>query len=55
MQTESLEYLAEQKKIRTTSTVTITGSNMEVSGKQLLYDIITGDYTLEGDVVCKVW
>lgn len=55
MQTESLEYLAAEKKIRTTSPVNIQGSNIEVSGNQLLYDTVTGNYSLEGNVVCKVW
>jgi len=55
MQTESLEYLAAQKKIKTTSAVNIKGSNIEVSGNRLLYDIVTGDYSLAGNVVCKVW
>jgi LPS export ABC transporter protein LptC len=55
MQTDSLEYLAAEKKIRTTSAVTIQGRNIEVRGNQLLYDTVTGNYSLEGDVVCKVW
>jgi LPS export ABC transporter protein LptC len=55
MQTDSLEYLAAEKKIRTTSAVNIQGSNIQVSGNQLLYDIVTGDYSLEGNVVCKIW
>lgn len=55
MQTEFLEYLAAEKKIRTTSGVNIQGSNIEVSGNELLYDTITGNYSLEGNVVCKVW
>ena len=55
MQTDSLEYLAAEKKIRTTSAVNIQGSNIEVSGNQLLYDTVTGNYSLEGNVVCKVW
>lgn len=55
MQTDSLEYLAAEKKIRTTSKVNIQGSNIEVSGNELLYDTITGNYSLEGNVVCKVW
>ena len=55
MRTDSLEYLAAEKKIRTTSPVNIYGSNIEVSGNRLLYDTVTGDYRLEGDVVCKVW
>jgi LPS export ABC transporter protein LptC len=55
MQTESLEYLAAQKKIRTTSAVKIQGSNIQVSGNQLLYDIVTGNYSLAGNVVCRIW
>ena len=55
MRTESLEYLAAEKKIRTTSEASIKGRNMEVSGDQLLYDIASGDYSLYGNVVCKVW
>jgi len=55
MLTDSLEYLAAEKKIRTTSPVTIQGSNIEVRGNQLLYDTVTGNYRLEGNVVCKVW
>jgi len=55
MQTESLEYLAADKKIRTTSAVNIKGNNIAVSGNQLLYDIASGNYSIEGKVVCKVW
>ncbi len=55
MQTDSMEYLAAEKKIRTTSAVTIQGNNIEVSGNQLLYDTATGNYRLEGNVVCKIW
>ena len=55
MQTESLEYIAAEKKIRTTSAVNIQGSNIEVRGNQLLYDIVTGNYRLDGNVVCKIW
>jgi LPS export ABC transporter protein LptC len=55
MQTKSLEYIASDKMIRTTSAVRVTGNNIDVSGNRLLYDIATGDYTLEGNVVCKVW
>jgi LPS export ABC transporter protein LptC len=55
MRTESLEYVAVDKKIRTTSAVNVKGSNIEVSGNRLLYDTVTGDYSLEGNVVCKVW
>lgn len=55
MQTESLEYAAADRKIRTTSPVHVKGSNIEVSAKKLLYDTATGDYRLEGNVVCKVW
>ena len=55
MKTESLDYLAVEKKIRTTSAVNIKGNNIEVSGKRLLYDTATGNYSLTGNVVCKVW
>ena len=55
MQTESLEYLAVEKKIRTTSAVSIKGSNLEVSGKRLIYDTVTGNYSLTGNVVCRIW
>lgn len=55
MQTESLEYLAAEKKIRTTAAVSITGENMEVSGNQLLYDVATGNYRLAGNIVCRIW
>jgi len=55
MRTDSLEYLAAEKKIRTTSPVNILGSNIEVSGNRLLYDTVTGNYRLEGEVVCRVW
>ena len=55
MQTESLEYAAVDKKIRTLSPVHVKGNNIEVSGKSLLYDIATGNYSLIGNVVCKVW
>ena len=55
MQTDSLEYLAAQKKIRTTSSVKIRGSNIAVSGNQLVYDTATGDYTISGNVVCRIW
>ena len=55
MQTESLEYAAVDKKIRTTSPVQVKGNNIEVSGKSLIYDTVTGNYSLEGNVVCKVW
>jgi LPS export ABC transporter protein LptC len=55
MQTESLEYAAVDKKIRTTSPVQVKGNNIEVSGKSLLYDTVSGDFSLTGNVVCKVW
>ena len=55
MRTDSLEYLTAEKKLQTTSPVNIYGSNIEVSGNRLLYDTVTGNYLLEGDVVCKVW
>jgi LPS export ABC transporter protein LptC len=55
IQTDSLEYLAAEKKIRTTSAVNIRGSNIDVRGNKLLYDTATGNYRLEGNVVCKIW
>jgi len=55
MQTDSLEYLAAEKKIRTTSDVNIQGSNIEVSGKRLVYDTVTGNYSLAEKVMCRVW
>jgi len=55
MRTESLEYLAAEKKIRTTSAVNIQGNNIEVSGNRLLYDIASGNYRLDGKVVCRIW
>lgn len=55
MLTESMVYLAAQKKIRATSSVRITGNNIGVRGNSLLYDTVTGDYILEGNVVCKLW
>ena len=55
MQTESLEYLGKDKKIKTTSKVKITGSNIAVSGESLMYDLESGNYRLEGNVVCKIW
>lgn len=55
MKTDSLQYLAAEKKIRTTSDVTIQGSNIEVHGKRLVYDTLTGNYSLVGNVVCRVW
>ncbi|MFC1837913.1 LPS export ABC transporter periplasmic protein LptC [Thermodesulfobacteriota bacterium] len=55
MLTDSLEYLSAEKKIRTTSPVRITGKNIEVSGKRLLYDTETGNYSIVGKVVCRIW
>ena len=55
MHTESLEYLAAEKTIKTTSAVNIRGSNFEVSGDQLLYDTAKGNYRLAGNVVCNIW
>ena len=54
MRTDSLEYLADDKKISTTSAVLIQGGNIEVRGNRLLYDIATGNYTLAGNVVFKI-
>jgi LPS export ABC transporter protein LptC len=53
--TESLEYQGKEKKITTDSEVKITGSNIAVSGERLMYDVESGNYRLEGNVVCKVW
>jgi LPS export ABC transporter protein LptC len=55
MRADSLEYLAAEKKMRTTSAVTIKGSNITVSGNRLLYDTLTGNYSIEGNVVCRIW
>jgi LPS export ABC transporter protein LptC len=55
MRTDSLEYLAAENKIRTTSAVSINGSNIAVSGSRLLYDTLTGDYSIDGNVVCRIW
>ncbi len=55
MLTESLEYVPAEKKIRTTAPVHIKGNNIEVKGKKLLYDTVTGNYILAGDVVCRIW
>jgi len=55
MRTESLEYVAVEKKIRTTAAAHVTGNNIEVSGRRLLYDTVTGDFSLTGNVVCRIW
>jgi len=55
MQTDAIEYLAAEKKIRTTSAVNILGNNIKVSGNRLVYDTITGNYSLNGSVVCRIW
>ena len=55
MRTNSLHYSAAEKIMRTKTPVTVRGSNIEVSGNRLLYDIGTGQYLLEGNVVCRVW
>jgi len=55
MQTESLEYLGADKKIRTTSAARVEGKNIRVSGRRLLYDVATGNYRVEGNVVFRVW
>ncbi len=55
IQTNSLEYHAAEKKIRTTASVTIQGSNIEVSGDRLIYDTETGNFSLAGNVVCRIW
>ena len=55
IQTESLQYLGKDKKIKTGSKVHITGTNIAVSGESLMYDVESGNYRIEGNVVCKVW
>jgi LPS export ABC transporter protein LptC len=55
MQTDAIEYLVAEKKIRTTSTVNILGNNIKVSGNRLVYDTVTGNYSLKGNVVCRMW
>jgi LPS export ABC transporter protein LptC len=55
MQTESMEYLGARKKIRTTSPVSLQGSHIAVKGNRLLYDLTTGNYRVDGDVVCRLW
>ena len=55
MRAESLVYLENERKIQTDSEVKITGNNMAVSGEKLEYDVATGNYLLEGNVICKVW
>lgn len=55
MQTDAIEYLAAEKKIRTTSAVNILGNNIKVSGNRLVYDTVTGNYSLKGNVVCRIW
>ena len=55
IQTDAIEYLAAEKKIRTTSAVNIQGNNIKVSGNRLVYDTVTGNYSLKGNVVCRIW
>jgi LPS export ABC transporter protein LptC len=55
IRTESLNYLDKEKKINTDSKVQINGSNISVSGERLIYDVESGNYRLDGNVVCKVW
>ena len=55
IQTDSLHYLGQKKIIQSGSKVLITGTNIAVSGENLMYDVESGDYRLEGNVVCKVW
>ena len=55
MRTDSLSYSAKEKTMRSTAPVIIRGSNIEVRGSRLLYDIGAGKYLLEGNVVCRVW
>ena len=55
IRTDSLEYLPAEKKIRTSSAVGIHGSNIAVTGNQMLYDTLTGNYSIAGNVVCRIW
>ena len=55
MKTDSLQYLAAEKKIRTTSEVKIHGHKIKVRGNRLEYDTVTGNYNLSGNVVCRIW
>jgi len=55
MRTESLEYTGTDRKIKTTSKVHVTGENLEVNAGRLFYDLPTGNYILEGNVVCRMW
>ena len=55
MRTESLEYAESDRKIRSTADVLIQGENIEVTGERLLYDMTTGNYSLAGNVVCRLW
>lgn len=55
MQTESLIYLEKEKKIQSDAEVHISGSNLAVRGESLVYDVASGNYQLEGNIVCKVW
>jgi LPS export ABC transporter protein LptC len=55
IRTESLNFLEKEKKIKTDSKVKINGSNIAVTGESLMYDIVSGNYRLEGSVVCNVW
>jgi LPS export ABC transporter protein LptC len=55
IQTDSLDYHGDERKIRTNSGVKITGHNIKVSGDSLIYNIDSGNYRLDGNIVCKVW
>jgi LPS export ABC transporter protein LptC len=55
MRAESLVYLEKERKIQTDSEVKITGNNIAVRGESLVYDVASGNYLLEGNVICKVW
>lgn len=55
MRTESLLYQEKEKKIQSDAEVNISGSNLTVHGESLVYDVASGNYQLEGNVVCKVW
>jgi LPS export ABC transporter protein LptC len=55
MRAESLVYLEKERKIQTDSEVIINGKNLAVRGESLVYDVASGNYRLEGNVICKVW
>ena len=55
MESDTLQYLAAEKKISSTSPVSILGDNFKINGDQLVYDTITGNYTLSGHVRFLLW